>query len=40
MTLSGNRLTLVEDGRRTTQRLDDAAFAAALRARFGIELAP
>ncbi len=38
VTLSGNRLTLVEEGRRTVQRLDEAAFASALRARFGIEL--
>lgn len=38
ITLSGNRLTLVEDGKRILQRLDDAQFAAALRDYFGITL--
>ena len=38
ITLSGNRLTLVEGGRRTVQRLDEDAFLGALRERFGIDL--
>jgi N-hydroxyarylamine O-acetyltransferase len=39
ITLSGNRLTVVQDGQRTLRRLaDDAEFSACLREHFGMDL--